>query len=268
MSYILDALRKADAQRVRDPARGIHAQAVPAAAVVEAGGRKRGQWIWVCIAALIAAAAAWLWLDADQPPATVRPTASGVVDAATVPSPMAPVTPAPMPPAAAVLPAAPPVAVVAAPEPRRPPSRNADRPWQAAAAPAAQAGQAAQGSQATPTVAAPAIAAPSIAAPAASASASASASAAAAAVAPASPQSAAAERIYSLRELPPDVQQALPKFTVSGGVYSENVAQRMLIVNGQVFNEGSEIAPGVVLEQIRARVALLKFRGVRISQPY
>ena len=32
MSYILDALRKADAQRDRDPARGIHAQTLHAAA--------------------------------------------------------------------------------------------------------------------------------------------------------------------------------------------------------------------------------------------
>jgi general secretion pathway protein B len=242
MSYILDALRKADAQRVRDPARGIHAQAVPAAAVADARGRKRGLWIWACIAALIAAGAAWLWLDADKPPAAARPTASGRVDAATVAAPVAPVATAPMPPAAAVLPAAPPVAVVAAPEVRRPPSRNADKQAQATAAPAMQA---------APTVAAPAIAAAS-----------------AAAVASPPPQAVAADRIYSLRELPPDVQQALPKFTVSGGVYSENVAQRLLVVNGQVFNEGSEIAPGVVLEQIRARVALLKFRGVRILQPY
>ena len=78
----------------------------------------------------------------------------------------------------------------------------------------------------------------------------------------------AADRTYSLADLPADVRQALPKFTVSGGVYSENVAQRMLVVNGQVFNEGSEIAPGVVLEQLRARTALLKFRGLRIAQPF
>ncbi len=31
MSYILDALKKADAQRERDPARGIHAQSAPLA---------------------------------------------------------------------------------------------------------------------------------------------------------------------------------------------------------------------------------------------
>ena len=82
------------------------------------------------------------------------------------------------------------------------------------------------------------------------------------------PVPAATDRAYSLAELPADVQQALPKFSVTGGVYSENVAQRMLVVNGQVFNEGSEIAPGVVLEQIRAKLALLRFRGLRIAQPY
>ena len=79
---------------------------------------------------------------------------------------------------------------------------------------------------------------------------------------------AAAVRGYSLAELPAELQQAFPKFVVSGGVYSGNVAQRMLIVNGQVFNEGSEIAPGVVLEEIQPRVAWLKFRGARIAQPY
>ena len=77
-----------------------------------------------------------------------------------------------------------------------------------------------------------------------------------------------ADRIYTVAELPADVQQSLPKMSISGGVYSENVAQRMLIVNGQVFNEGSEIAPGVVLQQLRAKTALLKFRGLTISQPY
>ena len=79
---------------------------------------------------------------------------------------------------------------------------------------------------------------------------------------------ATGDRAYSFAELPADVQQALPKFGISGGVYSENIAQRMLIVNGQVFNEGSEIAPGVVLEQVRLKTAVLRFRGLRISQPY
>lgn len=211
MSYILDALRKADAQRARDPARGIHAQPAMAVAAT-AGSRRREYWAVGTAATLILVAAAWLWFGAPAVPPASVPGASVRVEPAPAPMPAAPAT-AVMPPAPEpVVPIAPPAVVAAAP---KAPALAAARPAEAA------------------PVAAP-----------------------------------AAERTYSLAELPADVQQALPKFSVSGGVYSENVAQRMLVVNGQVFNEGSEIAPGVVLEQIRAKVALLKFRGLRIAQPY
>ena len=64
--------------------------------------------------------------------------------------------------------------------------------------------------------------------------------------------------------LPPDA----PKLAISGGVYSTNRTQRMLIVNGQVFNEGSEIGPGVVLEEIKAKTAVLRFRGATYNIVY
>jgi general secretion pathway protein B len=60
----------------------------------------------------------------------------------------------------------------------------------------------------------------------------------------------------------------LPKLAISGGVYSDNAAQRMLIVGGQVVNEGAELAPGVTLEQIRPKSAVLRFRGLRVAVPY
>jgi general secretion pathway protein B len=59
-----------------------------------------------------------------------------------------------------------------------------------------------------------------------------------------------------------------PKLVLSGGVYSANPAQRMLIVNGQVFNEGSEVGPGVVLEEVRAKTVVLRFRGARYTVGY
>ena len=55
---------------------------------------------------------------------------------------------------------------------------------------------------------------------------------------------------------------------MTGGVYSQNAAQRMLIVNGQVFNEGSEVAPGVKLEEVRPKQAVLSFGGQRFTLPY
>jgi general secretion pathway protein B len=64
--------------------------------------------------------------------------------------------------------------------------------------------------------------------------------------------------------LPPDA----PKLVLSGGVYSTNPAQRMLIVNGQVFNEGSEVGAGVTLEEVKARTVVLRFRGARYTVAY
>jgi general secretion pathway protein B len=59
-----------------------------------------------------------------------------------------------------------------------------------------------------------------------------------------------------------------PRIAISGGVYSPNPAQRMLIVNGQVFNEGSEVAPGVKIEAIQSRTATLGWRGARYTVAY
>jgi general secretion pathway protein B len=90
------------------------------------------------------------------------------------------------------------------------------------------------------------------------------------AAAPATTASAATahDRVLSINELPADVQRDLPKLVISAGVYSDNPAQRLLIVNGQAVAEGAEPAPGVLLEQIRARTAVLKYRGYRYSLVY
>ncbi len=75
-------------------------------------------------------------------------------------------------------------------------------------------------------------------------------------------------KIYAMADLPDDVQRDLPKLTISGGTYSSNPAQRLLIVNNQVFLEGSQPAPGVTVEQIRQNAAVLSFRGYRYRVAY
>src|SRR5690348_14809075 len=70
MSYILDALRKADAQRERDPARGIHAQPLRDGSA-RAGSRRGPAWRWAAGAAGIAVlgSAAWYaWQDRPAQP--------------------------------------------------------------------------------------------------------------------------------------------------------------------------------------------------------
>jgi len=223
MSYILDALRKADAERERDPARGIHAQ--PLAAVSPRVAARRPYRVGLAVAAvLLVAGGAALWPReapvAAAPAAMVpAPAPLAMPPQAPTPTPTAVAAPAPtiVPVAAAVSPPAPP------PLPTPP-----ERPV-AKAAPAAAAVP-----EAPP---APAAAPP-------------------------------ADRVFAVAELPADVQRALPKLAISGGVHSDNAAQRMLIVGGQVVAEGAELAPGVVLEQVRARTAVLRFRGYRYSVGY
>ena len=64
--------------------------------------------------------------------------------------------------------------------------------------------------------------------------------------------------------LPPDA----PKIVISGGVYSTSKSQRMLIVNGQVVNEGADLGSGVTVEEIRPKSAVLRFRGGRYTVSY
>ena len=219
MSYILDALRKADAQRERDPARGIHAQPVLAASQ-SPDGRRTPPWAIAAAGALLvlAAAGAW-WLvgghSGTQPLPAASPaerTPSAAVTAPVSPTLGTAAAPTVAPAVAAVVPpAAPAAAIDPAPAPARP-------------APAAI----------------PAIRPPP------------------AAAAPVRPAASVATT------QPADA----PRLAISGGVYSTSPAQRMLIVGGQVFNEGSEVAPGVVLEQVRPNQALLNFQGQRYTVRY
>lgn len=196
MSYILDALRKADAQRQRDPSLGIHAQ--PARPEEDSdGSRSRfgpGAWAAGVAAVVVLAGAGW-YFSRDRAVTPPRVEVAAVAPAPVI----APVAPSP-PVATAVLPPPPPAAVPAPPP--APPSRTLP-PVTSVATPAAMG-------------------------------------------------------------LPADA----PKVVVTGGVYSVNPGQRMLIVNGQVFSEGAELGPGLVLQEIRAKSAVLTFRGSRYSVSY
>ena len=219
MSLILDALRKADAQRERDPARGIHARPVQVSSQRKRPeSQQRRLWLWglAVMAAALLAVLAWQLAGPAAPPVALAPAAEGGTSAAAAVTPSLP-TPitTPAAPATEVIPAAPPAPAA---------------PVAATAAPVRQA----QKPASAPLASAP----------------------------------VTGDRVLSVNELPADLQRDLPKLVISAGVYSDNPAQRLLIVNGQAVAEGAEPAPGVLLEQIRARTAVLKYRGYRYSLTY
>ena len=66
-----------------------------------------------------------------------------------------------------------------------------------------------------------------------------------------------------LSELPEALRSQIPALTVTGTVYSDNPALRLLLVNNQVLPQGSTVAAGVTLEEIRPRSSTFSFRGTR-----
>ncbi len=82
--------------------------------------------------------------------------------------------------------------------------------------------------------------------------------------APLAPAAAASEpRIYAQSELPEDIRRELPRVAINGSSYSGDAASRMVMVNGQVFHEGDQLAANLVLDKIRRRSAVLAYKGFR-----
>ena len=226
MSYILDALRRAKADRQRGAVPGLQdqPQPLPAPAAAPADDpRRTGLWA-LAGAGLLAAggAAAWWWLKSPGP-APVAPVAVMTPAPAVAPTAL----PAPVAPAPAVLSSMP--AVAAAPVPASPALVLPPIPPQPAEPP-------------VPAKPAPRVA---VAAPA-----------------------AATPDAVRRQDLPENVRQQLPALTVAGATYSENPRYRMVIINGQVVQEGDTAAPGVVLETIRQKEVVLRAQGYRFTEKY
>lgn len=126
MSYILDALRRADSERARGAVPGVHAQPVPAAAGAPDRAPRSVPLAWVAIGGLLVLVGvlAWQLLSATEPQrvAAVAAPVAPVMEPAPPPAPIAvPEMPAPE--------AAPPPAPKEAPRAeRKPPKRAAPRP--------------------------------------------------------------------------------------------------------------------------------------------
>ena len=238
MSYILDALRKADAERERGSIPDLHAQPVLRGSNAAAPAASARLWIWVAAGASVIAlgAVGWAVLGRDA----VAPASAPVVPPVAQVAPNVATAPLPQPPVAAQVPAITPT-----------PS-----PAQAARAPAVAVAPARPPAANLPSAEAPRSVGrkPTAAAPGA---------------APEPPAAKASEpRLYTLAELPDDIRRELPALAIGGAMYSENPASRMLIINGQVFHERDKLSPNLTLVQIKLKAAVLEYRGYRYGISY
>ena len=287
MSYILDALKRADSEREREreDVPGLHSKTDVWVAPdeVRAAASKPHAAVWALAAAGGAAVLGLLWLLLTREAVLGTKAGSTAGSAVGSASGTAPVTPS-VAPALAVPPALPlpalPLPALAAPAlaAPTPPAARLSEPIPRAVVSAALPAQSPQAVAAKPRAAVSAMA-PVAAARAASVATSGAASGAAsgdkptvAAVPPVPPVPPATPppeaRTYSLAELPEEVRAGLPALVVGGAMYSQTPANRMLIVNGQVYREGDAVAPGLVLEQIKLKSAVLKVKGLRYGISY
>lgn len=203
MSYILDALKKADAQRELGAVPDLHAHALQP---VRAGSAAPRRWLVLVLAVnALLAAGLLVWLSGMWNPSGSAGNA-GRARPLQEPAGTAPVAAAPL-------------------------ARTAEAPRAAvpASSPVLPAALPQTVSPAEPVKVAP----------------------------------ARADRVYALSELPEEIRRELPVLSITGGMHSENRADRVLIVSGHLFHEGDEITPGLVLEETQPRAAILAYRGYR-----
>lgn len=309
MSYILDALRRAEAERERK--RGGAAPSIlqpelppaqappPAPAALRRTGLPRAAWVAGGAALVVAAALAWM---AARPPQATqdvprladagRRAADGqapVADAAQAPGERGPQ--ADTPDDAGRRRALPVRGTGAAPTPLpsiEPPAAAAAQAPPEAVPPAAQAALPGPGRTATPATrrdpgsadqaarsgSDTAVPGPTAAPPPSPMAAMTQTPKRPALpvhdtqVAPGTPGPAAARPADSGTALPPLPDALQRQLAVSGSRYADDPAQRLLIVNGQVVREGGTLAPGLTLERIHLRTAVISHQGQRYELRY
>ena len=70
----------------------------------------------------------------------------------------------------------------------------------------------------------------------------------------------------ALSELPPAVQQELPKMAISMHMYSGKPANRMASINDKTLHEGDELSPGLKLKEITADGMIFSYKGYRFKR--
>jgi general secretion pathway protein B len=251
MSYILEALKKAQAERQLGNAPTIHAPA-PSYAAPRTGQGARGRYLALGVGAVVVAAAvALLWprfaneqpvrLAAVTPPAAVLATAPATVPATApvaTPAPPTAVIPAPAPviqPAPAPAPVAEirPVRAKPAPAPVVPTASSSPQPSpQPSLQPSPQQREAVP---APATVAA---------------------------------QPVGDDQLRTLQQLPDTLQREIPKVAFGGYIYSPTPGESLLLVDKMLRREGEEVAPGLVLERLTPKAAVMNYRGTRYRAAY
>jgi general secretion pathway protein B len=264
MSYILDALKKADSERERGSVPGLNSSQANHATFIHYGRDQKPWWLLALVLAvlLVLVLALWAWRQSGPSPLAaltdlravpaspvaaspevpvVPPVPAQTPEPARLPSPVAPAAALQKPEVTVRAPTPPPVVSTANP---LPPAASTVAHVQAKVAPAA----ASPAQPASPLAAVPPEAAGKpVPMP---------------APMPA-PIRSTTGGIPQLSDLPDTLRRQIPALNISGAIFSDAPPEWTLIINDQVMGKGSQVAPDVRLEEISASSAVFNFKGQR-----
>lgn len=232
MSYILDALKKAESERKLGSIPNVYSPAPSASDMAD--GQSWRKWLpWLLATstfAVLLLGLAWLQPWRQQAPVALNP--------------------------ALAVPVAPPAA---APPPPVAPRAIAETKIEPAAAASAAASSAIQQPEKAPISPQPAPSttektAAAIMPPVMKASSSEPVSA---------PSPSDEDLAGTLHDLPQNLQAELPAIVVNGYIYAKNPADRSVLINQKLLHEGDQIAPQFVLEKMLPKGAILSYKGYR-----
>lgn len=236
MSYILDALKKAESDRKLGSVPNIHTHAVAAAGSDGDAPLWATPWMWAVFAALVFGLVAIAWRQPWQTAPVAIPTAALPAQTDVKTAEQAPPSAPPVATVTTAIATAPPAVEPAKPQPGPTIINESaeNRPPQPVATTVARPDQTAvrqpESTQVTP--------------------------------APAEP------RIVSLRELPQNIQSEIPPLVFTGYIYSKNQAERSVVINDKLLREGDQVAPGLVLEKMTSEEVILSYKGYRYRLSY
>lgn len=242
MSFILDALRKSDQQRQRSATPTLTSIQTPAAQA-----RQPALWWYGVLAAVLVGAGiliGWMhqWQAEPTTPA-IRPTVNKPLDTSAqkfVATPLPVLSEIPR--------------KTEAPQPSRastalaqaaPPPSGADTPRDKPAKPEVASQAPAASVAPGPKAAAPAHEEPAR---------------------PAPGDAARETGVMALTELPPALQQEIPKLAVLAHSYSSKPKSRFVYINDRMWHEEESPAPGLKLEQITPDGMILSYKGYRFRR--
>ena len=232
MSYILDALKKAESERKLGSVPNVHTAAPHAAlASNEHNSRKWLPWLSAALTlAILLLGLAWLQIWRQQAPAVPNPTPEAVAAKTVLVDNIAPV---PLPVPAQIKPAP-----VSTPPDNKPPPPKPIK----TIVPAQALAPVVKHEESTPVtqVATPPVTEPSSPSP--------------------QPDE---NQLGTIRDLPSNIRLEIPAFVVNGYIYAKNPADRSVLINQRLLHEGDQIAPELTLEKMIPKGAILNYKGYR-----